>query len=229
MRFENDSYLEESAENTGLLAQMSFLNKAYGLMTLGLMFTAGVAHYIYMNVPPQKLVPFLMPCIIGELVLVLVLSWAAMRLSAMVAFLGFLFYAFLNGVTMSTIFYAYQLGSVAKCFFITAGTFGAMSLYGVVTQRDLTKMGSFLMMGLIGVVLAGLVNLFFKSTALEFALSIITVLIFVGLTAHDAQKIKRMDEAGLTHNGLAVLAALTIYLDFINLFLYILRLFGRRK
>ncbi len=226
----NDYYLENENQNEdGLVSQMSFLNKAYGLMTLGLLLTAGVAHYIYMNVAPQKLVPYLMPCAIGEIVLVLLLSWAALKMPAMIAFLGFLIYAFMNGVTMSIIFYAYQMGSVAKCFCITAGTFGAMSLYGVVTQRDLSKMGSFLMMGLIGVILAGLVNLFFKSTALEFVLSIITVLIFVGLTAHDAQKIKKLDEAGVTHNGLAILAALTIYLDFINLFLYILRFFGRRK
>jgi len=226
----NDYYLEnENQDGEGLVSQMGFLNKAYGLMTLGLLLTAGTAHYLYMNVAPQKLVPYLMPCVIGEIVLVLLLSWAALKISSMIAFLGFLFYAFLNGVTMTTIFYAYQLGSVAKCFCITAGTFGAMSLYGVVTQRDLSKMGSFLMMGLIGVILAGLVNFFFKSSALEFALSIVTVLIFVGLTAHDAQKIKRMEEAGVKHNGLAVLAALSIYLDFINLFLYILRLFGRRK
>ena len=116
-----------------------------------------------------------------------------------------------------------------KYFFITAGTFGGMALLGATTKKDLTALGSLCGMVLLGIIIASLVNIFLKSTGLEFVLSILGVLVFVGLIAYDTQKLKRINASGFNHTGLAVLGALSLYLDFINLFLYLLRLFGRRK
>ena len=207
----------------------SFINKVYGLMTLGLFLTAFIAHSVFYYVPIETLARIMMPCIIAELIIVMVLSFAAAKLSPAAAFLCFVGYAALNGVSLSAIFYCYRMGSIAKAFFITGGTFGVMSLYGLVTKRDLTTFGNLLIMALLGLIIAGIVNIFLKSTAMEFVLSVLGVFIFVGLTAYDTQKIKQLNDAGVTHGGIAVIAALSLYLDFINLFLYILRLFGRRK
>ena len=207
----------------------SFINKVYGLMTLGLFLTAFIARSVFHYVPVETLVHIMLPCVIAELVIVMVLSFMAARLSPAAAFLCFVGYAALNGVSLSTIFYCYRMGSIAKAFFITGGTFGLMSLYGLVTKRDLTSLGNLLLMGLIGLIIAGIVNIFLNSSVLELVVSVIGVLIFVGLTAYDTQKIKQLNDAGVNHGGVAVIAALSLYLDFINLFLYILRLFGRRK
>lgn len=208
---------------------ISFLNKVYGLMTAGLMLTGGVAHWVSQSVPPQQLRSWIIPCMVAELAVVFALSFLVMRMPAFLAFLGFLGYAALNGVTLSTIFLSYELGSVARVFAVTSCTYGAMTLYGFCTRRDLTSLGSLCMMALLGAVLAGVVNLFLKTSGLDFAMSLVCVLIFVGLTAYDAQKIKTMNENGVEHNGIAVMAALSLYLDFINLFLAVLRLLGKRK
>ncbi len=141
-------------------------------------------------------------------------------------------YAGLMGLSLSTIFIAYTSTSIARVFFISASTFGAMSLYGYTTKKDLSGMGSFLMMGLIGLIIASVVNIFLKSSALEFALSAIGVLIFIGLTAYDTQRIKQSyyhSADSETTSKLAVLGALNLYMDFINLFLMMLRFFGDRK
>ena len=207
----------------------SFINKLYGLMTLGLFLTAFIAHSLFHYVPLETLARIIVPCLVGELILVIVLSVAATKLSAMAAFLCFIGYAALNGVTLSTLFYSYRLGSIAQAFFITGGTFGLMSLYGLVTKSDLTKLGNLLLMALLGLIIAGIVNIFLKSSGLDLILSILGVLIFVGLTAYDTQKIKQINDMGINHTGLAIIAALSLYLDFINLFLYILRLLGRKK
>ena len=199
----------------------SFINKVYGLMTLGLFLTAFIAHSAFHYIPIETLARIMMPCIIAEFILVLVLSFAATKLPSGAAFLGFIGYAALNGISLSTIFYAYRAGSIAQAFFITGGTFGLMSLYGLVTKRDLTSLGNLLIMALLGLIIASIVNIFLKSTG--------GVLIFVGLTAYDTQKIKKINDMGINHTGLAVIAALSLYLDFINLFLYILRLLGRKK
>jgi FtsH-binding integral membrane protein len=141
-------------------------------------------------------------------------------------------FASLMGVSLSSIFLTYTGSSITRVFFITSITFGAMSIYGYTTKRDLTKMGSFLMMGLIGIIVASVVNMFLKSTMMDFVISILGVLIFVGLTAYDTQKIKNMyvaSDTGELMGKKAVMGALTLYLDFINLFIMLLRLFGQRR
>ena len=141
-------------------------------------------------------------------------------------------FAALMGASLSSIFLVYTGASITRVFFITAGTFGAMSIYGYTTKRDLTKLGSFLMMGLIGIIIASVVNIFMKSSMMYFVISILGVLIFVGLTAYDTQKIKNMylvSDSGEVMGKKAVMGALTLYLDFINLFIMLLRLFGQRR
>jgi FtsH-binding integral membrane protein len=136
------------------------------------------------------------------------------------------------GLSLSTIFIAYTPISITRVFFITAGTFGAMSLYGYTTKRDLTGLGSFMFMGLIGIIIASVVNMFLASSALQFAISVIGVLVFVGLTAYDTQKIRKMyleADGSETMTKKAIMGALTLYLDFINLFIMLLHLFGERR
>lgn len=167
--------------------------------------------------------------ILGELGLVIAISGAINRLSAATASLLFLLYAALNGVTMSVIFVAYTAESVSSTFVITAATFGSMSAFGYLTKRDLTGWGSFLFMGLIGVVIASLVNIFTHSSAVSWIISAVGVLVFTGLTAYDTQKIKAMAASGAEGRKPAIVGALTLYLDFINLFLMLLRLLGNRR
>ncbi len=141
-------------------------------------------------------------------------------------------FAALMGASLSSIFLVYTGASITRVFFITAGTFAAMSIYGYTTKRDLTKLGSFLMMGLMGIIIASIVNIFMKSSMMHFVISILGVLIFVGLTAYDTQKIKNMylvSDTGEVIGKKAVMGALTLYLDFINLFIMLLRLFGQRR
>lgn len=166
---------------------------------------------------------------IGELALVFILSGALHRLSASVATLLFLGYSALNGLTLSVIFLVYTADSIATTFAITAAMFGAMSLYGYLTKRDLTSWGSFLFMGLIGVVIASLVNLFLRSDAVSWVVSAIGVIVFTGLTAYDTWKIKEMATIETQTRKYAIIGALTLYLDFINLFLMLLRLLGGRR
>jgi FtsH-binding integral membrane protein len=167
--------------------------------------------------------------ILGELGLVIAISGAIDRLSAAMASLLFVLYAALNGITMSVIFAAYTAESVASTFVITAATFGAMSAFGYMTRRDLTGWGSFLFMGLIGVVIASLVNIFTQSSAASWIISAVGVIVFTGLTAYDTQKIKAMAATGAEGRKPAILGALTLYIDFINLFLMLLRLLGNRR
>ena len=226
---QNEAYPGYAADSNAGLLSVSFINKVYGAMTLALAITAGVAHYTYINASIETLANIWTPCAIAEFILVLVLSFAALKLPAVIAVIAFLGYAVLNGITLSAIFHVYKIGSIAIAFFSTAGTFGAMTVYGATTKRDLTKIGNLCFMALIGVVIASLLNFFFKSTGLEWALSYLTLAIFIGLTAYDTQKIKQIGESGINHTGLAIVAALSLYLDFINMFITILRLFGRRK
>lgn len=171
---------------------------------------------------------------IGELGLVFYLSARIMRMSFAAAGLAFAAYAILNGLTLSFIFMAYTMESIATTFFVTAGTFGAMSIVGYTIKRDLGTLGRILIMALIGVIIASVVNMFVHSSALQFVVSILGVLIFTGLTAYDTQKIKWMvtQNNGLgeeTVMKLALLGSLTLYLDFINLFLYLLRFLGNSR
>jgi len=164
--------------------------------------------------------------------LVFFMSFRISSLQPSTALLLFMVYAGLLGVMLSSVFLTYTHGSIARTFFISAASFGALSLYGYTTQRDLSPVGSFLTMGLFGLILAMIVNLFLKSSGLDFAISVIGVLIFAGLTAWDTQKIKEMYSAnddGTVTSRKAIMGALTLYLDFINLFLFLLRFVGDRR
>ena len=165
----------------------------------------------------------------GELALVFTLSGAINRLSAATATLLFFGYSLLNGVTLSVIFLIYTRSSIASTFFVAAAMFGATSAYGYLTKKDLSSLGSFLFMGLIGVVIASVVNIFLRSDAVSWVLSAVGVVVFTGLTAYDTWKIKEMALQGHDGRKPAILGALTLYLDFINLFLMLLRIGGDRR
>ena len=226
---ERQRYVTQSA--FGIL-----MRKVYLWMTLALAITGIAAYYVahsgfiftMLNNPA-----ILWGLIIAELALVIGISAAINKLSLTMATILFTTYSVINGVTLSSIFLIYTMSSITRVFLITAGTFGAMALFGYTTKKDLSTMGKYLFMALIGLIIATLVNLFFKSTGLDLILSYLGVLIFVGLTAYDSQKIKQMcmsfEYADEGAQKLALLGALTLYLDFINLFIYLLRLFGKRN
>lgn len=214
-----------------------FLVKVYTWMTLGLALTGAIAAYVASHPAILKAllgnqINFII-LIIATLGLVIAMSAMINKISAGTATLMFLAYAALNGVLFSTIFLAYTGQSIAQVFFITGGTFGAMSIYGYITKRDLTKIGQLATMALFGLIIALVVNMFFRSPGLSYAVSVIGVAIFVGLTAYDTQKLKMMavgvQEGTEAFGKGAILGALALYLDFINLFLMLLRLFGRRR
>ena len=171
--------------------------------------------------------------IIAEFALVFAISGAINRLSLSTATLLFILYSVINGATLSSIFFAFSVATIGKVFFITAGTFGAMALVGYTTKTDLTSMGKLLFMALLGIIIASVVNMFVGSSGLDLILSYVGVLVFVGLTAYDTQKIKQMcqsaPDAGESTQKLALIGALSLYLDFINLFLYLLRIFGSNR
>lgn len=216
----------------------SLLQQIYGWMAAGLALTGLVAWYVAQSETLLTLIfgqQFVyIGLILVELALVMGLSWGLSRMSAAVATGGFILYAALSGVTLAAIFLVYTTESIASTFLVTASVFGAMSLYGYTTQRDLTSWGSFLFMALIGLLIASLVNIFLQSTAIYWVTTYAGVLIFVGLTAYDTQKLKRLssninERDTETFQKMVILGALTLYLDFINLFLYLLRLLGKRR
>ncbi|ACM21643.1 inner membrane protein of unknown function UPF0005 [Geotalea daltonii FRC-32] len=215
------------------IAQNTLIRQVYAWMGGGLLVTAILAMVtisspVMLNaIFGNRLVFYAL--ILGELGLVFAISGAINRLSATAASSLFILYAALNGVTMSAIFAVYTAESIGSTFVITAATFGAMSIYGYVTKRDLTGMGSFLFMGLIGIVIASIVNIFTKSSAASWIISALGVIVFTGLTAYDTWKIKAMAASGAEGRKPAILGALTLYLDFINLFLMLLRLLGNRR
>jgi len=232
-------YPREETYTTAPLAgtTQGFLPRVYGWMTVGLGLTALVAMLTLASPALLELVfgnrLVFYALVFGELGLVIALSAAINRLSPAAATLMFLVYSALSGVTFASIFLIYTSSSIASTFFIAAGTFGAMSLYGLVTRRDLTGFGSFLFMGLVGIVIASLVNIFLQSPMVYWIVSYVGVFVFVGLTAYDTQKLKRLGQAGFadsaSHRKAAILGALTLYLDFINLFLMLLRVLGNRR
>lgn len=224
----------ESRVDAGVVAR--FFNVVYAWMCAGLALTAVVAWYI--STRPDLMAqifrgPMLIILIIAELALVWTVSAAVNKLSAPVATALFMLYSALNGLTLSVLFIAYTHKSLGSTFLISAAMFGAMSVFGMVTRRDLTRLGSFLFMALIGLVIASVVNIFLASSAMYWIITYAGVLIFVGLTAYDTQRLKRVAE--YTSNDpamaarLAVNGALTLYLDFINLFLLMLRILGDRR
>lgn len=213
------------------------MRKVYTWMALALVIT-GVTAYGVANSPAilQMIVTnkiLFFGLLIGELALVWGVSAMIDRLSLTTATLLFVLYSVINGVTLSFIFLAYTYESVTSVFFITAGTFAAMALFGYFTKTDLSSIGRILFMALIGLIIATIVNIFVKSSGLGMVLNYVGVLIFVGLTAWDTQKIKQMlataEDTGETAQKVALMGALSLYLDFINLFLYLLRIFGSSR
>lgn len=212
------------------------LSKVFLWMTIALGITGLTSMLVYNSSFVFTLMqnPMLMwGLVIAELIMVIALSAAINKISFTAATLMFIIYSILNGVMLSSIFLIYTQASISLAFFVTAGTFGAMTLWGYTTRRDLSKMGSILFMALIGLIIATIVNIFLKSSAIYWITTYAGVLIFTGLTAWDVQKIKRMlstaDEVNDTTKKVALLGALSLYLDFINLFLYILRIFGNKN
>ena len=170
---------------------------------------------------------------LSPLAIVLIMSFAAEKMKASTMLLLYIVYSVLMGMSLSFIFYIYEINSIFKTFIITAGMFGIMAVVGYTTKTDLTKFGSILLMGLFGIIIASLVNMFMGSERLDYIISFIGVIIFTGLTAYDVQKIKRIGMMGIENNDttmkITIFAALNLYLDFVNLFLYLLRFFGKRK
>lgn len=226
-----------SAPSSIAVAQQSFVTKVYTWMCVALLTTAGIAYYVAST--PTLLTTVLgnqmlfFGIIIGQFALVIAISAAINRISATTATALFFLYSALMGLTLSVVFIAFTQESIATTFVITAGTFGAMSFYGYVTKRDLTSVGNLVFMALIGIIIASVVNWFIASSILNTAITYIGVLVFVGLTAYDTQKIKQM--GAMVREGTdqerkgAIIGALRLYLDFINLFLFLLRIFGRRR
>ena len=210
----------------------SVMKRVFLIMTVGLALT-GVLAYVcgnsfgYLQWFANNSWAFWVMAI-GELAIVFGVSAGINKISTATATALFVIFAALNGLMLAPIFLAYTHVMIAKTFFITAGVFGAMSIYGYSTDRDLSKFGSFLMMALFGLIIAMLVNIFLKSSTMDWIISIVGVLIFVGLTAWDTQQVKNIAAVAPqdTLGRLAVLGALNLYLDFINLFLYLLRIFG---
>lgn len=234
---ENNFYnqVEERAQSSAL-SFPALMSKVYLWMTLALVVTGMTAYYVASS--PALLYTIVSNQIafwglfIGELVLVFVLSSRIMSLSFVTASLMFVIYSIMNGVFFSFILLAYTEQSIATTFLITAGTFGAMSLFGFVTKRDLSTMGRILFMLLIGLLIATVVNIFMKAEGLTLILNYAGVVIFVGLTAYDTQSIKQMLQEHGDKEGaekIALLGSLSLYLDFINLFIYLLRFFGESR
>ncbi|MCP9613002.1 Bax inhibitor-1/YccA family protein [Coprobacter tertius] len=216
-------------------AQTTLIKNVYLWMTAALAITGITALAVNNSTAMQQLLfngraSFLI-LIIAEFALVWYISARIDRLSFTTATGLFMLYSFLNGLTLSFIFLAYTASSIASTFFITAGTFGAMSLYGYFTKKDLTSWGNILIMALIGLIIASVVNIFMSSSMLYWITTFAGVIIFVGLTAYDTQKIKSLlgQEINETSQKMALIGALSLYLDFINLFLYLLRIFGSRR
>ena len=218
-------------------SERSFLSQVFFWMSMGLALTGVVAGWMAMN--PSLITAFarntglFFILVLAQIGIVFWLSSQVMRLSVMAATTGFSVYATLNGILFSSIFLVYTGASIASTFFVTSGMFAAISLYGFVTKRDLTSVGSFAFMALIGVILASLINWFLKSEVFYWIITYVGIAVFTALTAYDVQKLKLIHEQGI-HSGdmvkkAALLGALTLYLDFINLFLLLLRVMGRRR
>lgn len=220
----------------GNVAVSDFLVRVYGWMTFGLVVSGGVS--LFTANSPELLglilgTPLFMVLIIGELVLVAALSGWAHKMEATTAGAVFFAYSAINGLTLSCIFLIYTAESIASTFVLCAATFGAMSLYGYTTKADLSSFGSLMIMGLFGLIIASTVNLFLGSPAIYWLTTYAGIAIFVGLTAYDTQRLKEMAQGGFGDDGQAakasIVGALILYLDFVNLFLMMLRVFGRRR
>lgn len=222
--------------STSEVESRSLITKVYLWMSAGLALTGWIAAMVSSSPELLKMLVLnrvvFYGLIIGEFALVIALSAAIHRMTSGAAILAFLFYAAFNGVTLSTIFLIYTAESIASTFFITAGTFGLMSFYGYVTKKDLTTIGNLCFMALIGIILASIVNLFLRNETLMWVTTYIGVFIFVGLIAYDTQKIKNIASQGMDEEAfskVSIMGALALYLDFVNLFLHLLRIAGKRR
>ena len=234
MSFRNDSFVIDAPGKVKPLEGLQLnvvMRNVYGWMTMGLLTTTAVALGISnMGIIPSQGILWI--AIILQFGIVLGLSFAINRISATAAGMLFFLYAAVTGFTFSIIFLVFSLGSIAAAFFSTAGVFGAMTIIGLTTKTDLTKYSSYFMMGLIGLIIASVVNIFIGSSGLDFLISIFGVLLFTGLTAYDTQRIANMAASQKMKVDsedtlkFSIMGALTLYLDFINLFLFMLRLFG---
>lgn len=241
-RLNNSDYQEDNVPVSTLVTDpsvvSSLMRKVYWWMTLALVITGATSllvskneQFLYALFSSSAL---LIGLCITELLMVIVLSALINKMSFTVATVMFILYSAINGVTLTPIFLLYTQESIASTFFITAGTFTAMALIGSFTKRDLSSLGRFLLMALIGLIIASLVNIFVASSPLYWGITIVGVLLFAGLTAYDAQHIKKMlqfygDEVNENTQKIALLGSLSLYLDFINMFLYLLRIFGNKK
>ena len=223
---------------TAKAAQATLLRSVYLWMTLALIITGFVAMYVaksytLVNMMIQNSMMF-WGVLIAEVALVWYLCARIYKMSFTTATILFIVYSILNGVTLSILLLVYTANSIATTFFVTAGTFGTMAIFGYITKKDLTRIGSLCIMGVIGIIIASLVNLFLQNSMMDMVISYIGVLLFVGLTAYDSQKIKRLlsgddIEVNEVTQKIALMGAMTLYLDFINLFIYLLRILGDRK
>ncbi len=205
-------------------------------MAAALVISAGTAYYT--SITPSLLQSIyssgtIFALVIGQLALVLFLSFMLEKMNVVTAVMAFLLYSVLTGLTLSSVFLVFTQASIISTFIVTAGMFGIMALYGYLTNEDLSSMRNILMMALIGLILGGLVNMFLKSPGFNYILSGIGVVVFAMLTAYDMQKIKRFSQSMLAHgemgNKIAIISSLMLYLDFINMFLYLLQIFGQRR
>lgn len=225
---------EYSSQTRGL---SSFMYKVYGWMSLGLFLTAATAYGVYVN--PSLFAFFLASkfaffgIFIAQIAIVIAFSAFIKKMSYPTAIVAFVVYSVLMGLTMSSIFFIYQIASIYMVFVIATGMFGTMAVYGYLTKADLTGFGNIMIMGLIGLLIGSLVNMFMQSSSFHYFLSFLGVAVFTGLVAYDVQRIKSLGfhliGQGELESKVALVGALTLYLDFINLFLFLLQLLGKRK
>lgn len=235
-RYDNQTIIRSGDVGSLNMGLRDFFTKVYGYMSGGLLVTGITAFFVASNPAVMQILfesSLVWLLFIGQIGLVAFLSIRIHRISTSAASMLFWLYAFTLGLTLSSIFYVYTGASITRVFLITSATFSGISLYGYTTKKDLTSFGSFLFMGLIGLIVATVVNFFLKSDALTFMLSYIGLGVFIGLAAYDTQRLKDMyhKTAGdvEAHNKSAIMGALALYLDFINIFLYLLRIMGDRR
>jgi FtsH-binding integral membrane protein len=225
----------EGGSRTGIFSDV--LSRVFAWMSFGLLVTAGVAFFVFRNTAWQMAIltnPWIFyGLLIGQLVSVIVLSAGIERISFSAAFLLFTLYSVLNGLTLSTIFLLYTMGSIVATFLVTAGMFGGMALYGYYTDADLSGMGTYFGMALWGMILALVINMFMRSSTFDLLISIVGVVLFAGLTAFDVQRLRQISfyllDRGEAADKVALIGALQLYLDFINMFIFLLRIMGQKR
>jgi uncharacterized protein len=231
-----ENYNQQTIEIDSASISKAFVSNVFSYMTLALVISGVAAYWFAGSGMILRLLEgssiMLWVIMLAPLAMVMVMSFAFNKLSASALIALFIAYSLVNGISLSVIFLIYATATIAKVFFITAGLFATMAVIGYTTKTDLTKMGSILMMAVIGIVIASVVNMFMKSEAFDYIISCVGVLVFTGLVAYDTQKVKRIgagvEYGSATASKLAIMGALSLYLDFINLFLFLLRIFGRR-